>query len=155
VVKIQTVLAQGTRDVASGLERAFAAMPDDKQGWRPLDQGRSAVHQIAECAVINAWGARVFSELAMPTLDTDLYQNECASLDSAEKALAALRSSTDSLAAAIESVPDDALGIQVHFPWDKNPCSIADAMLMAYWNMTYHIGQINYIQTLYGDKQMH
>jgi len=24
-----------------------------------------------------------------------------------------------------------------------------------YWNITYHLGQINYIQTLYGDSVMH
>jgi len=28
-------------------------------------------------------------------------------------------------------------------------------MFGAYWNMTYHEGQIAYIQTLYGDRAMH
>jgi hypothetical protein len=154
-MRIQTIGANGTREVAAGLERAILAMPADKQTWRPLDEGRSALDQVAECAVINQWATSLFVDRVMPELDNEAYANACAALDTVDKAVAALRDSTAALASAIDSVPDDALGIQVQFPWDDRPCSLAEAMLMAYWNLTYHIGQVNYVQTLYGDKEMH
>ena len=36
-MNIQTIAANGTREVAAGLERTFLAMPADKQTWKPLD----------------------------------------------------------------------------------------------------------------------
>jgi hypothetical protein len=149
------MIANSTREVAEGLERAILAMPADRQIWRPLDEGRSALDQLAECAVINAWAAQVFRDRAVPPLDGDAYAKECAALDTVEKAAAALRSATQTLVSAMESLPDDALDIQVQFPWDETSCTLAEALLTAYWNLTYHVGQINYIQTLYGDKEMH
>jgi hypothetical protein len=148
-------MAKSTREVANGLERTFLAMPAEKQVWKPLDQGRSAQDQIAECAVINAWSAQLFRDRVVPPLDGEAYAEECAKLDTAEKAVAALRAGTEALASAIESLPDEALGNELQFPWDEKPCTLADAMLTAYWNMSYHIGQTNYIQTLYGDQEMH
>jgi hypothetical protein len=154
-MSIQQVVAKQTRDVGAGLERTFVAMPADKQTWKPLDNGRSALEQIAECAVINGWSAQVFRDRAVPPFDGEAFGGACAALDTADKAVAALRANTETLVAAIGSTPDDALQTQVQFPWDESPCSLADAVLVAYWNMTYHIGQINYIQTLYGDQEMH
>ena len=31
---------------------------------------------------------------------------------------------------------------------------MADVMAYPYWNIVYHLGQINFIQTLYGDTEM-
>lgn len=154
-MSIQAVMAKQTREVAAGLERTFSAMPADRQAWKPMDTGRSALHQIAENAVINSWVAQVVRDRAVPPFDGEEYGKACGALDTAGKALAALRSGTDSLVSAIESLPDSALDAQVQFPWDTAPSTFAEAMLVAYWNMTYHIGQINYIQTLYGDNEMH
>jgi hypothetical protein len=148
-------MAKSTREVANGLERTFLAMPDDKQVWKPLDQGRSALDQIAECAVINAWSAQLLRDRVVPPLDGEAFGKACSELDTGDKAVAALRANTESLASAIESVPDDALEVELQFPWDEKPCTLAEAMLTAYWNLTYHIGQTNYIQTLYGDQEMH
>ena len=32
---------------------------------------------------------------------------------------------------------------------------MADILMLHYHNMTYHLGQINFIQLMYGDKEMH
>jgi hypothetical protein len=32
---------------------------------------------------------------------------------------------------------------------------MADMLFMGYWNLTYHMGQVNYIQMLLGDTEMH
>jgi hypothetical protein len=32
---------------------------------------------------------------------------------------------------------------------------MADILFACYWNLTYHCGQVNYIQMLLGDTDMH
>jgi hypothetical protein len=32
---------------------------------------------------------------------------------------------------------------------------VADVILSPYWQLVYHTGQVNYIQTLYGDRELH
>ncbi len=152
---VQALAAKSTRDVAVGLARTFSAMPSDKQAWSPLDLGRTALNQIAECAVINAYGAQTLRDRAAPPFEGNAYQQACAALDTVEKAVAALSDSTKELSAAIETLPDDQLETKIQFPWDSEPSTLAEAALIPYWNMTYHIGQINYVQTLYGDKESH
>lgn len=151
---VQGLAARLNRQVAGGLERAFAAMPADKQTWKVLDEGRSALHQVAECAEVNRLGARILREKAFGPVEWEAYQAARASLDTPEKALAALRETTAELVAEIESFPNENLDDAVTFPWDDTTSSLAEAMWMPYWNMAYHIGQINFIQTLYGDREM-
>lgn len=68
-------------------------------------------------------------------------------------AVSLLRENTEKLCEAIRSVPDEKLGEQMKF-WGPEPWSVAGVLNYHNWNMTYHIGQVNYIQTLYGDKDM-
>jgi hypothetical protein len=152
---VQALAARASKDVAVGLARTFSAMPAEKQTWSPLDEGRTALDQVAECAVINSWCAIVIRDHVVPAFEGETYKQECAKLDTPDKALAALTSSTDQLVAAIENLQDEHLESTVQFPWDSEPSTLGYATLVPYWNMTYHIGQINYIQTLYGDKQDH
>jgi hypothetical protein len=54
---------------------------------------------------------------------------------------------------AIQSVSEDQTAEEIQTPWGGY--SLARCCLHAYWNMVYHEGQINYIQTLYGDFEEH
>ena len=41
-------------------------------------------------------------------------------------------------------------------PWgDGMTETLANVMLHHFWNIVYHEGQIAYIQTIYGDREMH
>ena len=33
--------------------------------------------------------------------------------------------------------------------------TLADVMMLCYWNIVYHLGQINQIQLMLGDEEMH
>ena len=152
---VTAMAAKMNREVAAGLARSFQAMPPDKQTWKPLDAGRSALSQIQECAGINFWTAQILRDRAMPSIEEGWMQQLQSQYDTPEKAVAGLQAGTDALVAAIESFPADHLEDTVQLPWDPTPTSLVEVMLLAYWNMTYHIGQISYIQTLYGDQEMH
>jgi hypothetical protein len=75
---------------------------------------------------------------------------ECPDLDAV---CVKLKESATELVSAIESIPDDVTADTIETEW--GPYSLADCCIHAYWNMAYHEGQINYIQTLYGDNDEH
>lgn len=146
------VTERAARSVAENLR----AMPPDKQTWRPLDAGRSALSIVQECAVLNRFFARTIRELKAPEWTWEQYNAECATLDTAEKALQALDDATQDLVAAIRSVSETDLTVEVALPFGEGfKTSLQDLLFFAHWNMTYHQGQLAYIQTLYGDMQMH
>ncbi|HLV82011.1 MAG TPA: hypothetical protein VKT32_17105 [Chthonomonadaceae bacterium] len=152
---ITAMAAKMNREVAAGLARHFQAMSPEKQTWQPLDAGRCALDQIQECAGINLWTAQMLRDRAMPPIGENWMQQLKTQYDTPEKALAGLQTGTDALIAAIEAFPAEHLDDTLQLPWDSAPSSLAEIMMLAYWNMAYHLGQISYIQTLYGDRENH
>ena len=152
---IQELACKMNTEVINGLKKSASAVPADKQTWSPLDQGRTVVNQIAECALITSFVASTISGQAMPEFDGAAYEAGMAGLNTLDAAIAALDTSAAELNAAISEFPTDELDTKITMPWFEEPQSFTDIFFIAYWNNTYHIGQINYIQTLYGDKEMH
>ena len=151
---IQEHAATVTEQAAQGLKRLVEAMPADRQTWRPLDEGRHALDQIQECAGANAMFAQALTQRAFGDFDPATIERHRAEMATMDKALAVLASATAGLVAAIRAFPDADLGKTITMPWGEQ-ATFADILLFAYWNMTYHYGQISYIQTLYGDRGMH
>lgn len=150
----QAIAAKLTLDVAKSIKPFIDATPADKAGWKPLEQGRSILELVQECAVVNAWFAEMLRTGSVPNLDTAAYEAACAALDTIEKAGAALEANTATLAAVIEAFPDEKLEEELVFPWGmKTTCG--HALFTAQGHMSYHQGQIAYIQVLYGDAEMH
>ena len=150
---IKEVAVRANREITENLIRAATAMPGEKVTWRPLGEGRDALDLLAEVAHINALAARVFEERAVPPHDPVGFERAKQEADTPEKAVALLRSSADRLAAAIESFPEGQLGDTVRIgPLTK---TFAELMVFVYAHSSYHFGQVNYIQTLYGDREMH
>lgn len=149
------IAAKLNRQVSDGLARNLAAMPPEKQDWRPEESTRSALQQVQECAVINGWAAEILRTGDVPPLSHDEFARKTSELDTADKAIAALRAATDDLVGVIGSLPDELLDHTIQLPWESTPVTLAEAMWISYWNMAYHTGQLAYIQTMYGDKDMH
>jgi uncharacterized damage-inducible protein DinB len=77
-----------------------------------------------------------------------------ASIDSLERAQVGLKRSADAIVAAIEGAEEAALIAEATAPWGE-PMPLYMLIYMAADHMTYHDGQVNYIQTLYGDADVH
>lgn len=153
---IQQLAAKMNRNVAEQLIRNAQAMPPEKALWSPLDLGRSALSQVAECAVIAGFSVQTLSARAVPPFDPAEFGAMMAQFDTLDKAIEALQASTERLVEAIEAFPSEELDTLVTMPYASEPMSWAEVMLGGhYWNTVYHIGQIAYIQTLYGDAKMY
>ena len=131
---------------ADDLIKAALALPEDKRDWKPLDKGRSALNQLAECVVTNEMSARIVEAAAWSEEIMAQYGEQVAALDTFDKAAAGLRESTAHLAAAVRGAADTSLGAEIRLPWAT--VTLAELFLMPLWNMSYHQGQITYIETL-------
>ncbi|MBN8690634.1 MAG: DinB family protein [Armatimonadetes bacterium] len=155
-MKVQEFLAQGTEKSASELIRQAGRLPADKLTWQPADTARNALDQVAECAVIGRFIPNILETRETPKFDEESMARFKAAkeeLDTLEKASEALQASTALTAAAIRAMPDEALEETMQF-FGPEPWTILQIMGMHKWNMDYHCGQICYIQTLLGDKDM-
>lgn len=73
-----------------------------------------------------------------------------------DKAEEALRANTALLTATIRTLSDEDLEIMVTPPFRGGVrVSLADVLQFHLRNRYWHAGQIAYVQTLYGDREMH
>ncbi|MDE2126171.1 MAG: hypothetical protein KGJ62_06245 [Armatimonadetes bacterium] len=155
MASVVEMMATMNDDVAGTLRRHLLAMPAEKQVWKPLDCGRSALDQVQECIGVNAWIAQSLRECALQTMSDDWLDSVRAEYDTPEKAAQGLADGTAELVAAMRALPADRHSDMVPLPWEEKPSAFVDLMAIPYWNMVYHLGQVSYIQTLYGDKAHH
>lgn len=146
-----------TNRCVDALFSTVRAMPPEKQDWRPMGKGRSALDQVRECAQAPTWFSTLLEKREF-VFDQDRYQEMVEErsqwdLDTCERLC---RENTAALIKAIENFPEEDMMKTMPVPLGENlEWSFLDIMGLHYWNTVYHIGQINYIQTLYGDKEMH
>jgi len=149
--EIQNFLAEATEKAKANLIKAVESLPDDRRYWSPLDKGRSAVDQAAECAMLNGSTADIIASRAWPTDYSmeQFFQDKSALATSWEKTKALLEETTPKAMAAILSVADEDLKVSVDMPWGA--MTLSEIMAYPLWNMSYHEGQTYYIQFL-GDE---
>lgn len=146
---IQDYAARTLEKGADDLIQAALRLPEDKQEWQPLDRGRTALNQMAECAFLNGLFTTVVEQRAWSDLDREQMARERAALNTLDKAVATLRQNTARLAAAVRATPDEALGMTIALPPSlRGSRSLAECFLLPFWNMSYHEGQINYIASV-------
>jgi len=157
-MKYQDQIIRSTRFALEDLFRTAKAVPLDKIEWTPLEEGRSVLDQLQECAQAPVWYKSILEARAW-LFDEEKWEQalkERKEWNTIEKCEEVAKENTEKLFETIQNFPDEDLDIMVHFPFHGGILrSIADIMGFHHWNLVYHTGQINYIQTLYGDKEMH
>lgn len=155
----QELLADTTERAAVYMVDSVRRMPDDKRTWSPAldgNTGRSAMRMMGECIVLNEnWTETLAKGNAEHVPPPSEYwdREKMYETQPLDEVASALHESTAKLAAAIRALPDDALNAPMRSPWMPDAPQMQFAAF-AYENIVYHIGQINYIQLLYGDADM-
>lgn len=131
----------------------FGYLPQDKLDACPMGKARTPLDFTVECAGFNLLVAAMIGEAgAMP--GSEERKAYLASLDSGEKAMTGLKESVAKITASLKAASDEDLLREVAMPWGSTS-KVHEAVHMATVHMAYHLGHINYIQSLYGDDQMH
>jgi len=121
--------------------------------WSPLGDARSALSVLTECVIANYKWRDILRNRQYSDVSEELWEEVTKACLDLPATLAQLETSGEQLAQAILTIPDNDTADEIESPW--GPYTLADCCLHAYWNMVYHEGQINYIQTLYGDHEEH
>ena len=153
---LQQQAVKMTQDAQHNLFVNARAIPEDKQSdWTPAPEARSVLSQLQECAIVPYFFASLLTDVdpSDPAVLERRKQAEAAivSIDTAE---AIAEASHKALYDAILSVSDADLDTVCAVPWDDKATK-GDIIFFSYWNLVYHVGQINYMQLILGDKQMH
>ncbi len=139
-----------TREAMEDILRYARAVPEERLTWRPAEHARSVLEILQECVAIPVVMRRLLEERPQQPIDMNAPFAEASQLRSVSECEQAMRENTERLISAIQNTPESDLHKTVMFPWGA-PASVARVMGAHYWNLTYHLGQIAYIQLLYGD----
>lgn len=145
---LQNFVAFETEAASEELVGALERIPPDKRRWQAVPSARSALDQFVECAILNGNTADLIDQRAGKPLSygeeyTWLWE---ALMEDEPAARALLTENTKRAVTAIRGVPDDALQETIPLPWGS--MTLVELIVFPYWNMVYHVGQINFIGTL-------
>ncbi|MCW5939237.1 MAG: DinB family protein [Fimbriimonadaceae bacterium] len=155
-MRFQDQVIKVTQKAVADLVRAVESLPTDRLDWSP-GGARSAVDQLREVAAV--------PEALIGLLEGDArtMEGHAERMRAQAKGPANLAelsetvlTETARLCAVIASFPDSRLEEEVTLPMGGGTTwTRADLLMHHYWNATYHLGQVNYIQTILGDQEMH
>ena len=152
-VTVTQLAASRTRMAVNDLLAAARSTQPDKITWVPMGEGRTVLNQLTECVLANTKWRDILQTRHYANVPPEVRERIHAQCDTLDNTLDALEQSGAALIEAIAAVPDAETAHEIETPWGTY--TLADCCLHAYWNMVYHEGQINYIQTLYGDTEDH
>ncbi len=158
-MRFQDQVVRSTQRALDDVCRAALAVPAEKVEWVPLGDVRSVLSQMQEIATAGNWFLPIVKDRKPPEFDEHARKEAMRlrqSFDTVEKCVEAAKDSTSNLCRAISAFPDSALEEEMRLPFGGGiTMTGADILGMHQWNMVYHLGQINQIQLMLGDRDMH
>jgi len=147
---IQEFLAANTERASADLLAAYLRLPEEKRAWSPAETSRSAVDQLAECALLNGFTAATITNRVMTGGNMDDYFRIKAETVKKpfEELKQMLETNTARVVEVIKALPTADFGVVIDMPW--GPMPLEKMISYPLWNMNYHEAQINYIASILG-----
>lgn len=143
IAQIQGLVQFGSRRLTA----AFQSVPDDKLAWSPAPSGRNSLQIVAHVCAVSERLAGVFrGEQAELT-----HREE--EITERNPAAQWLETSAQNLLAGLGALTPERIAADVPTPFGTMP--MRRVMLMAGVHLFGHASQIDYLQTLWGDGEMH
>jgi hypothetical protein len=157
-VKAQELIVANNLSNTGSLFRAARKVPADKLEWQPLDAGRSVLDVCQECALSPTWPLALFASDKPFEMTPEImaaFREAKAALKTLDDCEKAANENVAKLNELVSAFPDERMGDTIPMSmWPGGHMPITEALQLHNWNVSYHTGQINYIQTLYGDSSM-
>ncbi|HEY0867603.1 MAG TPA: hypothetical protein VGE01_09495 [Fimbriimonas sp.] len=157
-MKYQDYIVDATREAAKEAFRYIAAVPADKVDWKPAETSRSVLDIARELARTPVWAYDIiggkeqeFNEEAMAK-----EQEVMNGFKTVQDCQAECERQLEKLFEQYRGISDARLEETKWLPFDGGrDFTVREMMDYPRWNFNYHCGQVAYIQTQYGDKEMH
>jgi hypothetical protein len=158
-MRFQDYISDETKKAATEAFRYAKAVPADKIEWKPMEAGRSVLEQCREMAKCPDWALDILAGKEMDFGNEEEMAKQFAEMgawQTVEECERQCLAKLDKLAEHMRNTPDEKLSDTRFLPFDGGrDFTWAEMMDYPRWNFNYHLGQIAYVQTLYGDKDMH
>lgn len=157
-MRYQDQVVKLTQKALDDICRSALSVPVEKLEWIPMGKARSVLSQMQEIATSATWFLPLVESGVVPMFDEEMKENHTKfrqTLSHIDDCIAEAKQSTGQLCQAIIAFPDSNLDAEVELPFGSGKTTMADVLAMHYWNMVYHLGQINLIQLMLGDSKMH
>lgn len=147
-------LATWCRQVAKMYGQDLAAIPEDSYTQSPGGKARTVSDFTSEVVGFNRLVAEILRGGAPAMRSEEEREAFKRSFTTTSFCQEQVSASADELADAIEQCPDERLASVVTAPWGDSMPALTLATI-AVNHILYHDGQLNYIQSLNGDGEMH
>jgi len=158
-MRLQDYVIDATREAARDAFKCAKAVPGDKVDWKPLDEGRSTLDMCRELAMCPKWAEDMLTGVPQPEWNEETMaamKAEQEQWKTVEDCEGECNRRLESLFEVCRNMPDEKLKDTLWLPYDGGrDFTMAEIMEYPRWNFTYHLGQVSYVQTLYGDREMH
>jgi hypothetical protein len=139
--------------------RNFSHVPDDKLTWTPTPTAKSAIRIAAHTALYAGRFARMIEDRKLPQVDNLsewLAQREAEeiAITSRTEMETIFRKGTDEVLAALDSLTPVEIGLTLDSGLGFSMPMI-QLMNLPGWHATLHAGQIDYLQTCWGDQEIY
>lgn len=157
-MRFQVYIITATEEAAKDAFKYAKAVPSEKVAWKPLDSGRSVLDQCQEMALCPQWALEIVAQQDLPERSEETMkaiEAEKAQFTTVEACETECNRRLAALLDYYRAMPDDRLSEKKWLPFDGGrDFEMPEMMEYPRWNFNYHLGQIAYIQTLYGDSEM-
>ena len=157
-MNLQEHMITTTQAAASEAFRYAKAVPADKIDWQPQDLGRSVLDQCREMAMCPTWAMDIIggADITGSPEAMDAAQREQEQWKTVADCEAECGRRLRALFEVYRTMPDERLSETKWLPFEGGrDFTMPEIMDYPRWNFNYHTGQIAYIQTLLGDREMH
>lgn len=150
-----------TQEALASLFLAARHVPEDKRDWTAMGEARSVHALLYECTLTTPFYAAAaqgkmleFAALVPDAETRELWRGRSEASIDLEGMEAVAQETFAELCQTLEAILDERLSeVQPHPMNPNKQVTTADLLFLAYWNLVYHTGQINYIQTMLSDTE--
>ncbi len=153
----QDQLVKYTQKALHDFLTSVETLPEDKLDWAPSHTARSAFSMAQEIAMTCEFFAYFLQHRKMPLGDPhDGVAGAKLRLRTIGDCRSAAEVGTARIIQLISDFPDEEMETEIALPFlNGRVMTMADVLGLYAWNLVYHYGQVNYIQTILGDMVMH
>lgn len=136
--------------------RNFSHVPDDKLDWSPVPNAKSALQIAAHCAGYSQGFASILRSGTFPATTDEFLgpiNARIASITTREQAVAVLEQGIEETIAALSELKPEQTDATLDTPIGPTPFIFF--MTIPANHLVNHTGQIDYLQTCWGDDQVY
>lgn len=141
-----------TREQTRLLNVAMDCLPEDKHNWCPSGCAKTPLQIYGECAGIYAWAAHFLS--GKQPVEWETFMSRFRGTAALGEARVLMEQAEQQLHDALDNVDEANLQDEVE-PGFGLRMTLGQYIFLPSYHTCYHVGQLNYVQTLLGDAEMH